>query len=101
MRKPKPPKLVTVAIFTTITIIFWVFMSLYNIITSTPPVNVDPEILKPLNPSLDQETLSRLEERVFFEEGETSSPIIIRRDPEIPVLEETPTETISAEPTSE
>ncbi len=56
-------------------------MSLYNIITSTPPVNVDPELLKPINPTLDQEALNRLEGRVFFEQGETSSPVIIRETP--------------------
>ena len=78
MNKSKAPRLVTVAIFTTITIIFWVFMGLYNIITSSPPVNVDPELLKPLDPTLNQEALDRLDGRVFFGEGETSTPVIIR-----------------------
>lgn len=78
MKKPKAPRLVTVTILTTITIIFWVFTGLYEIITSTPPVEVDPEILKPLNPSLDQENLNRLEGRIYFEEGETASPIVIK-----------------------
>ena len=53
-------------------------MGLYDIITSAPPVNVDPELLKPINPILDQEALNRLEGRILFEEGQTSSPIIIR-----------------------
>ncbi len=81
MLKPKAPKLVTVAIFTTITVVFWVFMSLYNIITSKPPANVEPELLKPINPTLDQEALNRLEGRVFFEQGETSSPLIMYESP--------------------
>ncbi len=82
MKKPKAPKLVTVAIFTTITIIFWVFISLYNIIMSTPDINVDPELLEPINPNLEKEALDRLEGRIFFEDGETNSPIIIRENTE-------------------
>lgn len=81
MEKTKAPKLITVAIFTTITVVFWVFMSLYSIITSTPPASVDPELLIPLNPALDLDALSRLEGRIFFEQGETSSPVIIREEP--------------------
>lgn len=96
MIKPKTPRLVTVAIFTTITVIFWVFTSLYNIITSTPPADVDPELLKPINPTLDQEALNRLEGRVYFKKGETTSPVVIRENPEpnfetkeiVPITEE-------------
>ena len=82
MKKPKAPKLVTVAVFTTITIIFWVFMGLYSLITSAPPTNVDPELLSPIDPVLDQEALKRLEGRIYFEEGQTTSPVIIRDTPE-------------------
>lgn len=92
MKKLKAPRLVTVAVFTTITVIFWVFIGLYNLITSAPPVSVDPELLKPINPVLDQDALSRLEGRVYFEPGQTSSPIIIREEPETtPETETTPT----------
>lgn len=82
MNKPKAPRLVTVAVFTTITVIFWVFMGLYTLITSKPATNVDPELLKPINPILDQESLSHLENRVFFEAGQTNSPIITREENE-------------------
>jgi hypothetical protein len=82
MKKLKAPRLVTVAVFTTITVIFWVFMGLYNLITSTPPASVDPELLKPINPVLDQEALNRIEGRVYFKPGETTSPVIFRETPE-------------------
>jgi hypothetical protein len=105
MNKPKAPRLVTVAVFTTITIIFWVFMGLYNLITSKPPANVDPELLKPINPTLEQEALNRLENRVFFEPGQTSSPFIIREIPEstseseeVPATEEKETSVEVASP---
>lgn len=91
MKKLKAPRLVTVFIFTTITVIFWVFMGLYNVITSTPPINVDPELLKPINPILNQEALDRLENRIHFEEGQTISPFVFKESPpELPV-EESPT----------
>ena len=103
MKKPKAPRLVTVTILTTITIIFWVFTGLYNIITSNPPTDVDPEILEPINPALDQEALNRLEARINFEEGQTTSPIIINEIPQpVPEIEEPiiiPEEELSAEST--
>jgi len=82
MDKPKSPKLVTVAIFTTITTIFWVFTGLYNIITSSPPANVDPKLLEPINPTLDKDALDRLDGRIFFEQGETTTPLINIEIPE-------------------
>ena len=85
MDKIKTPKLVTVAILTTITIIFWVFVGLYNIIVTPSPVNIDPELLEPINPVLDKEALKRLEGRIFFDEGETRSPFILS---EMPSLQE-------------
>lgn len=94
MKKPKTPKIVTVAIFTTITIIFWVFVSLYNIITSSPDINVEAELLDPIDPTLKTESLDRLEGRIFFEEGQTTSQEILR-EPEV----ETLPEKISVEPT--
>lgn len=76
MKKPKAPKLVTVAIFTTITIIFWIFFSLYKILTSNPSVNIPPEILEPLTPTLDTQLLEGIPDRIFFEEGQVSTPIV-------------------------
>jgi hypothetical protein len=79
VKKPKAPRLVTVAIFTTITIIFWVFFSLYNIFITKPPPEVDPKLLVPLDPTLDTRALTRLEGRVFFEEGTFAPPIFVNQ----------------------
>ncbi len=70
MKKLKPPRLVTVAILTTITIVFWVFYSLYGILTSDALQKVPPEILAPIDPTLDTEALDKLPGRIFFKEGE-------------------------------
>lgn len=73
MKKKKPPHLVLVATFTTITIIFGVFYSIYNIIKSTPSSDVPEELLNPISPSLDIDSLNKLKGRVFFEDQEIES----------------------------
>jgi hypothetical protein len=90
MKKPKAPRTVTVAIFTTITIIFWVFFSLYNILTSKPAVDIDPKLLEPINPTFDTNALDALEGRIYIEEGETL--------PTLPLPTKTPTPVPTAVP---
>lgn len=81
MKNPKAPKLVTVTIFTTITVVFWVFFTVYNILTSKPPVEIDPNLLIPLDPTLDTTTLSTLSDRKYYEEGEVlSGPFAIQTE---------------------
>lgn len=69
MKKPKAPKLVTVAITTTITIIFWIFLTLYHVLTTKPAPSVNPELLEPITAELDIESLEKIGKTVFFEEG--------------------------------
>lgn len=70
MYRPKPPKLVTIAIITTITIITWVFFGLYQILTEETDVNVPETLLQEINPTLDITTLNAVSGRLFFEEGQ-------------------------------
>src|SRR3989344_2932574 len=77
MKKPKAPRLVTVAIFTTITTIFWIFFSLYRILATESPPKVDSKLLEPISPELDRDSLNKLEERVFFEESDITKPFLI------------------------
>src|SRR3989344_2179548 len=103
MKNPKAPNLVTVLIFTTITIIFWVFFSVYQILTGNLVVDIPEELLKPINPTLDKEVLGNLPKQIFFEEGDIVSPLIVPSveefiPPEIvtelPVVEEVPVEEV-------
>lgn len=73
MYKPKPPNSVTVIVITTVTIIFWVFFSVYRVLTSQPEPDVPPEILAPLNPNLNQDALQRIENGIYFDEEELLS----------------------------
>jgi hypothetical protein len=102
MKKPKAPRLLTVAIFTTITIIFWIFISVYMVLTSKPDVNVPPEILAPINPQLDSQALNDLAGREYYDENEVPEDFVppqpasgVNLTPEVPEEneEETPEET--------
>lgn len=91
MRKPKPPRLVTVFIFTTITLIFWIFFSLYNILTKPTSLDIEPKILEPISPDLDTKSLQALTEKLYFEEGQVVIPINPTAQQQEPKITETPT----------
>jgi hypothetical protein len=96
MKEPKAPRLVTIAIVTTTTIIFWVFFELYRVFTTTPPVNVPGELMKPIVPSLDISALDNVNGRIYLEEGEITE-IVVGSPFTLPLP--TPTATESAEVT--
>ncbi len=74
MKKPKAPKLVTVAITTTVTIIFWVFLTLYRVLTTKPNPSVDPVLLQPIDANLDVESLEKIKDKIYYEEGSFVPP---------------------------
>ncbi len=87
----KAPRIITITIFTTITIIFWVFFSLYQVLTNKPDKSVPKDLLQEVNPTLDATTLQVLGNRLFFEEGQVSA---------IPGTIEGSTPTVGSGPTS-
>lgn len=72
MKKPPAPTIVTIAIFTTITIIFWIFFSVYSILISTPEVNISKELLEDIDPTLNEEVLNSLRSMSFYEQGDVN-----------------------------
>jgi len=90
MKNLKVPAFVTVLILTTITLVFWVFFSVYRVFTKASPLNVPANIMEPLNPNLDKNTLDLLQGRTYFEEGAV---------PIIPILTPTPETIISPQVT--
>jgi hypothetical protein len=100
MKRPKAPRLVTVAITTTITIIFWIFLTLYQVLTTKPTPSVDPQLLEPIDATLDIDSLESIGSRVFFEEGSFVPLITIPQSEELiePIQPSEPeTETDSSE----
>lgn len=105
MRTPKSPRLVTIAIITTATIILWIFFEVYRIFTSTSPLDVPEELLKPINPTLDSKALQKVEERVFFEDEEIPESLVAPSISEIlievaPTGTPIPSEEVSPTPTA-
>jgi hypothetical protein len=98
MKKPPAPKLVTVAIFTTITVIFWIFFSVYQVLTQAPDIKVPPELLEPIDPTLDIETLEELSDRVHYEERDVILPVAETSTP-TPETTPTPEDTLETSPT--
>lgn len=90
MKNLKVPTFVAVAILTTITLVFWVFFSVYRVFTKQTTPNIPASVLEPLNPNLDKGVLDQLQGRTYFEEGQV---------PSIPILTPTPEELISPQVT--
>jgi hypothetical protein len=91
MKKQKTPNLVILGILTLITILLWIGLAAYRSFTTEPSVKVPSEILEPLSPALDLETLGKVENRLFFLEQDLAK-IILTTTPE-------PSPTPSPEPT--
>jgi hypothetical protein len=90
MKKQKKPNLVVLGILTLITILFWIGFSAYRSFTSEVPIKVPSEILEPISPTFDTETLSKVGNRLFFLEQELA---------EIVLTAPSPSPTASPEPT--
>ena len=101
MRKRKPPNLVIIAILTTITVVFWVFFSIYRVFTDEPSYDVPAEILEPVSPTLDTSLIDKIESRIFFREGEVVTQIQIASPTATPTAtpEASPTATPTVTPT--
>jgi len=102
MKKPKAPRLVTIAITTTITVIFWIFFTLYQVLTAKPAPSVEPKLLEPIDPKLNTSVLDKIDNRDFFEEGyapplKLNPPSQPNNEPVITPEESTPTPIASEE----
>ncbi|OGM56072.1 hypothetical protein A3E46_02905 [Candidatus Woesebacteria bacterium RIFCSPHIGHO2_12_FULL_46_16] len=102
MKKTKTPSLVTITILTTITVIFWVFFTVYRVFINEPAPNIPAEVLEPLTPNLDKDTIDKIEARLFFSEGEIGATQFATASPSAsptPEATATPTSSPSASPT--
>lgn len=70
MKKEKLPKIILILILTLLTSIVWVSLNVYRSFTVKPSPSVPEEISKPLTPSLDQNTMKKVESRIFFEDSQ-------------------------------
>ena len=101
MKKQKTPSFVIIATLTVITIVSWVVYGVYQVFVTTPSLEIPPEVAAPLNPSLDTQSLDKLQKSVFFEDSEITKGIITISTPTptvIPLTELTPSPTPEVTP---
>ena len=92
MKKPKKPNTVILGILTLITVLFWIGLSAYRSFTSEVPVKVPSEILEPISPLLDTETLAKVGNRLFFLETELADIVLTTLPSPSPTASPEPTE---------
>lgn len=88
MKRTKPPNLVTLAVMTTITVILWIGLSVYRVLTTKPPIDVPLEILEPISADLETDALAQIKQRVYFEKGETVGFFVPETPISLPLIEE-------------
>lgn len=72
MRKPPTPTIVTISVFTTVTVVLWIFVSVYSILIKDAPIDVPASLLEPIEPRLDTQVLKSVSDREFFREDQTN-----------------------------
>lgn len=63
MKNKKLPNMVILLILTAITVVFWMSFTVYRVFSKEKVVTVPDEIIAPIVPTLDMETLSEIEKR--------------------------------------
>ncbi len=104
MGKNKTPNLVISATLTLITAVFWIFFSLVKAVVTKPTLNIPEEVVEPFSPNLDQQSLSGLGKRSFYEPGEanaisTPTPSLSPTPTFTPTPKPSPTPEITESPT--
>jgi hypothetical protein len=69
MRKLKVPNLVTIAILTVITVVFWIAFGVFRIFSAKSETSVPNEVLIPLDPTLDKDVVDKIGQRIYFDKG--------------------------------
>ena len=102
MKKNKLPNLITVLILTLITGVLWVSLSTYRAFTAKPSESVPKEISDPIDPTLDQTTIKKIESGIFFDSSQIPEIVATAPIPTAsaqPAQSPQPTPTLEATPT--
>lgn len=74
--KRRRSKITIFAVITTMTIVIWILAEAYQRIKRTEFTAIPANILAPITPSLDRETLDNIEKRLWFQETFSAPPIV-------------------------
>lgn len=69
-KKKKRPNILIFAILTSITVATWVAFDVYRSFVKPAPVSVSQETLAPLSPTINEEALSQIQQRLWIGEEE-------------------------------
>lgn len=78
----KFPFSVQLVILTLITVFIWIGMDIYRTLTDRTSPSVPQEILTPVNPEINTQTLDLLKERLYLIDGEIEDTLIIEGEEE-------------------
>lgn len=70
MKRKKQPRVLTLSILTTLTVLTWVAFEVWHSFTKQPPPQVDSKILRAIDPKLDTETLGKIKSKLYFPDEE-------------------------------
>ncbi len=76
-KKKSKPVVVKLAIFTVITVFIWIGFEVYRALTQRPAPEVPAEVLKSLDPSLDTNSLGKLENRLYLKDEEIGDTVLV------------------------
>jgi hypothetical protein len=74
--KRKKPISINILILTVFTAIIWTCFEVYRALTLRPDPNIPPEILAPLTPALDANSLDKLQSRLYLDENQIPDTVI-------------------------
>lgn len=98
MQKRKLPSFVSLLILTFITVVMWVAFEVYRAYNKVAAPSVPVNVSAPLVPTLDMETLSEIETKLFLHDSEIPDVVINFNLPTAPQFTET--ETVPESPDS-
>ena len=96
MKKNKLPSLITVLILTLLTAVMWVGLSIYRSLSQKPAPPVPQEISNPLTPTLDSDSLTKIQSRIFLNDSQIPELTITKSPAPVPIA--TPTTLASPSP---
>ena len=73
MRKGPRPRIVIFAILTTLTIITWIGFDLWAAFHKAVPVELDEAITRQFSPTLDQQLIGEIRERLYFSDDQVKA----------------------------
>lgn len=93
MKKNKLPSLITILILTLITAVMWVGLSVYRALSQKPAPAVPEEVSNPLTPTLDSDSLTKIQSRQLLDDSQIPALTITKSPNSAPIA--TPINTAS------